>query len=575
LDAASARHVAKEAVMAKQFATQQDRPAPEQAQPHAPVVRRAEAAPLVVGHAADAAERDADRVADEVIARLQGADAHVHAAGCGHDAPLARSFGPSTAPEVGYEGGELSDGLSGRIEGARGGGRPLDEPVRRRMEGAFGHSLAGVRIHTGGEAADLNRSISARAFTTGNDVFFGAGQYQPDTAEGERMLAHELAHTQQQGGAARRIHRAWDIAAPAWAKTHSIKTLPSRPIWFVEDVDGDVMVVKTEDQPVGLGSLIGEMHVRATEISSVKQAKLSNTDRVQLSTKIGDPAISSDMKWDDYGRSVLATNGPASAEPEDNNPWLVGVRDAAEKARNAPGNMIAMTKATGEEAGDRAKPAQGKGADADDRSDIRRLLMDRAHMRMIGRMTAVDLFMGNQDRGMTGNVGNWFLDPQDKITVIDHVDPGGGPRTGTVGLLDYNTWVGEMGEMLKKNKLANTARDTVFAVLGRLEGYGDDNLFDWAAARAQGAPKPRRDQMVESVRAGMEDGLKELTKIFGTTKWSIGKGGLHDKKKAIRNAAQAASAVDAGDARFGGNGAPNYYNLLKQRIEWLNKAWKK
>src|SRR5262249_12706258 len=137
----------------------------------------------------------------------------VHAAGCGHDAPVARSFGGGGAPEVGYEGGELSGDLTGRIEQARGGGRPLDDPVRQRMEAAFGTSLGDVRIHTDPRAAELNSSISARAFTTGRDIFFGSGEYRPETPAGQQMLAHELAHTVQQRAGVRRIHRVWDLKA--------------------------------------------------------------------------------------------------------------------------------------------------------------------------------------------------------------------------------------------------------------------------------------------------------------------------------------------------------------------------
>ena len=65
------------------------------------------------------------------------------------------------------------------------------------MEGAFGADFSGVRIHADETAAKLNTAVSARAFTTGQDIFFGKGQLAPETAEGERVLAHELAHTLQ------------------------------------------------------------------------------------------------------------------------------------------------------------------------------------------------------------------------------------------------------------------------------------------------------------------------------------------------------------------------------------------
>lgn len=101
-----------------------------------------------------------------------------------------------SAPEVGAAGGPISEGLSSRIESARGGGSTLDEGSRTQMESAFGHSFADVRVHEGSEAAELNRSVGAKAFTTGTDVFFGAGTSPSDT----NLLAHELTHVVQQRG---------------------------------------------------------------------------------------------------------------------------------------------------------------------------------------------------------------------------------------------------------------------------------------------------------------------------------------------------------------------------------------
>ncbi len=69
----------------------------------------------------------------------------------------------------------------------------------RRMEAGFGTSLNHVRIHTDEAASRHNEHVSASAFTLGNDIFFGAGQYQPDDPVGEHMLAHEIAHVLSEG----------------------------------------------------------------------------------------------------------------------------------------------------------------------------------------------------------------------------------------------------------------------------------------------------------------------------------------------------------------------------------------
>ena len=57
-----------------------------------------------------------------------------------------------------------------------------------------------MRVHTGGETDQLNRSLSARAFTTGQDVFFRQGAYQPESRGGQELIAHELTHVIQQNG---------------------------------------------------------------------------------------------------------------------------------------------------------------------------------------------------------------------------------------------------------------------------------------------------------------------------------------------------------------------------------------
>lgn len=168
---------------------------------------------LVVGHAEDRAESDADRMADSALARLRrvsadvasgdGNDAHAHGPGCDH---LRRSAAPSAlpGPVVGREGGALDVGTSSAIDGARGSGVPLSGDIRRRMETAFSTDFSAVRVHDDERSAQLNNAVSAHAFTTGKDIFFGRGKFAPSTSGGERMLAHELAHVVQNSGAGRR-----------------------------------------------------------------------------------------------------------------------------------------------------------------------------------------------------------------------------------------------------------------------------------------------------------------------------------------------------------------------------------
>jgi len=81
-------------------------------------------------------------------------------------------------------------------------GRSLDASIRRAMEERMGDSLGDVRIHTGPVAASACESINALAFTVGNHIAFNSGEYEPTSAEGQHVLAHELAHVRQQTGGA-------------------------------------------------------------------------------------------------------------------------------------------------------------------------------------------------------------------------------------------------------------------------------------------------------------------------------------------------------------------------------------
>jgi len=78
------------------------------------------------------------------------------------------------------------------------GGRALDAPLRERLESRLGHDLSHVRLHTGSAAERSARAVSADAYTVGQHVVFGAGQYNPHSAAGEQLLTHELVHTLQQ-----------------------------------------------------------------------------------------------------------------------------------------------------------------------------------------------------------------------------------------------------------------------------------------------------------------------------------------------------------------------------------------
>jgi hypothetical protein len=81
----------------------------------------------------------------------------------------------------------------------RDGGQPLSESARAFFEPRFGYEFGQVRVHSDTRASESARDVNALAYTVGRDIVFGAGQYAPETTDGKRLLAHELAHVAQQG----------------------------------------------------------------------------------------------------------------------------------------------------------------------------------------------------------------------------------------------------------------------------------------------------------------------------------------------------------------------------------------
>ena len=102
--------------------------------------------------------------------------------------------------------GILPDGVvhpdvASTIATTNGSGHTLEPAARERLAPHVGDELSDVRVHSDATADALARSVSARAFTTGTDVYFAAGEYRPGTSDGDSLLAHELTHVAQQRGA--------------------------------------------------------------------------------------------------------------------------------------------------------------------------------------------------------------------------------------------------------------------------------------------------------------------------------------------------------------------------------------
>jgi len=173
-------------------------------------------AKLTIGQPNDKYEQEADRVASQVVQQINAPASVPSSQGMSvqrTEAPEEEEI--QAKPEntslqrmmEGIAGGEASTDLDTAINSARGSGQSLDAGLQRSMGQAMGADFSGVRVHTDGQSDKLNRSIQARAFTTGQDVFFRQGEYNPGSRGGQKLLAHELTHVvQQNGGAVQREH---------------------------------------------------------------------------------------------------------------------------------------------------------------------------------------------------------------------------------------------------------------------------------------------------------------------------------------------------------------------------------
>lgn len=139
---------------------------------------------LTIGASDDPLEREADRIAEQVLAAPARSGASA--------APprIQRATGPAAAPA-----GEAPASVMQTLGRS---GEPLDAALRQDMEQRFGRDFSQVRIHRDGAAAQSAFEAGARAYTAGNNIVFGQARFQPQSAAGRRLLAHELVHIVQQ-----------------------------------------------------------------------------------------------------------------------------------------------------------------------------------------------------------------------------------------------------------------------------------------------------------------------------------------------------------------------------------------
>ncbi|MCY1279761.1 hypothetical protein D9M68_327620 [compost metagenome] len=222
-------------------------------------------AKLTIGAPDDPFEREADRVAEQVVS---GTAATTRAGAT----PSIQRF--STQPAGAHTSPPASLGQVLAQPGSR-----LEPGLRQDMESRFGHDFSQVRVHTGTEAERSTRDLAAQAFTLRNDIVFASGQFAPETTTGRRLLAHELTHVVQQSGTPRHLQRSskkgpttvphscggWDCAATGECPKPDGKSAPSATAstsWsLTANLDLDVL---TADDITGGGD-VGHAFVEFAE----------------------------------------------------------------------------------------------------------------------------------------------------------------------------------------------------------------------------------------------------------------------------------------------------------------------
>jgi hypothetical protein len=160
---------------------------------------------LMVGSVNDPHEQEADRMAKRVVSTptpTQTNDGSSQGIMQRQEENDLAQMKPQLVQRNSAAGFATDDTFAANLDRQRGRGVPLPVALRADFEPQFGADFSGVRVHTNTQSHQLNQSIQAKAFTTGQDIFFRQGAYEPGGREGQELIAHELTHVVQQNGGA-------------------------------------------------------------------------------------------------------------------------------------------------------------------------------------------------------------------------------------------------------------------------------------------------------------------------------------------------------------------------------------
>lgn len=210
-------------------------------------------AKLQVGAPGDPEEKEADRLADTAMSGGDACCASCAAGGGCEDDTIRMK------PVEGRAHGRARGGEAASLANALGGGDPMPMRLRTLFEPRFGQDLGHIRLHTNETGAASARAIGAKAFALGPRIAFGSGQYQPDTRQGQWLIAHEVAHVARGHGGVRRMYDNFDYndtdPYEGWtARDHINAAIRERSIFHAKSVSD--YTIATRDEKLDLIRII-------------------------------------------------------------------------------------------------------------------------------------------------------------------------------------------------------------------------------------------------------------------------------------------------------------------------------
>jgi hypothetical protein len=208
------------------------------------------------------------------------------------------------------------------------------------MESRFGTSFSSVRVHTDTAAVQMNRDLSAQAFTHGRDIYMNPERYDPGAEGGKKLLAHELTHVVQQGGASDRIAR-WGKGLPAYGTPHTVvstKAYEKMDKGLVADYGREALAylaTHADDMDMRLGYLLPVKGFMMKQNKAKKKGRGMFAGEVtfeQMKKKVGKKGAS-------HGTIIALEEAEKRKRAKDYDEGIGYIRNPAEAPNHAEGGM--------------------------------------------------------------------------------------------------------------------------------------------------------------------------------------------------------------------------------------------